>query len=286
MGDQHGNMIHLGERECSIQRRHQKVIEECPSPLVEQHLEMRHAMGEAAIRAARAAGYYNAGTVEFLVDQDHRFYFLEMNTRLQVEHPVTELVTGLDLVRLQIEIAAGSRLPLTQQQVSWRGSAIECRIYAEDPYNDFLPYPGKITRLSRPLGPGIRVDGCIYAGWTVPMEYDPLLAKLAVWAGTRADATARMIRALREYDVGGIRTNIGFFRQILEDAEFRAGNLHTGFIEEFFERHQRPKPSADLGAVAALAAAIHSQSRGATAAAQPDAPSSAWRREGRSGLLR
>ena len=286
MGDQHGNMIHLGERECSIQRRHQKVIEECPSPLVEQHVEMRHAMGEAAIRAARAAGYYNAGTVEFLVDQDRRFYFLEMNTRLQVEHPVTELVTGLDLVRLQIEIAAGGRLPLTQQQVSWRGSAIECRIYAEDPYHDFLPYPGKITRLSRPLGPGIRVDGCIYAGWTVPMEYDPLLAKLAVWAGTRADATARMIRALSEYDVGGIRTNIGFFRQILEDPEFRAGNLHTGFIEEFFERNQRPTPSADLAAVAALAAAIHSQSRTAAAAAQPDAPSSAWRREGRSGLLR
>jgi acetyl-CoA carboxylase biotin carboxylase subunit len=284
MGDQHGNMIHLGERECSIQRRHQKVAEECPSPLVEQHLEMRQAMGEAAIRAARAAGYYNAGTVEFLVDQDRRFYFLEMNTRLQVEHPVTELVTGLDLVRLQIEIAAGGRLPLTQQQVTWRGSAIECRIYAEDPYNDFLPYPGKITRLSRPLGPGIRVDGCIYAGWTVPMEYDPLLAKLAVWAGTRADATARMIRALSEYDVGGIRTNIGFFRQILEDPEFRAGNLHTGFIEEFFERHQRPQPSAELVAVAALAAAVHSQSR--TAAAQPDTPSSAWRQEGRSGLLR
>jgi acetyl-CoA carboxylase biotin carboxylase subunit len=286
MGDQHGTMIHLGERECSIQRRHQKVIEECPSPLVEQHLEMRHAMGEAAIRAARAAGYYNAGTVEFLVDQDRRFYFLEMNTRLQVEHPVTELVTGLDLVRLQIEIAAGGRLPLTQQQVSWRGSAIECRIYAEDPYNDFLPYPGKITRLSRPLGPGIRVDGCIYAGWTVPMEYDPLLAKLAVWAGTRADATARMIRALSEYDVGGIRTNIGFFRQILEDPEFRAGDLHTGFIEEFFERTQRPTPSAHLAAVAALAAAIHSQSRTTAAAAQPDAPSSAWRHEGRSGLLR
>jgi acetyl-CoA carboxylase biotin carboxylase subunit len=201
-----------------------------------------------------------------------------------VEHPVTELVTGLDLVRLQIEIAAGGRLPLTQQQVSWRGSAIECRIYAEDPYHDFLPYPGKITRLSRPLGPGIRVDGCIYAGWTVPMDYDPLLAKLAVWAGTRADATARMIRALSEYDVGGIRTNIGFFRQILEDPEFRAGNLHTGFIEEFFERHQRPQPSAELVAVAALAAAVHSQSR--TAAAQPDTPSSAWRQEGRSGLLR
>src|ERR1019366_8947832 len=182
----------------------QKVIEESPSPLVASKPEMRARMGEAAVKAARAAGYFNAGTVELLPDNDGNYYFLEMNTRLQVEHPVTELITGLDLVRLQIEIAAGGRLPLTQQQVSWRGSAIECRIYAEDPYHDFLPYPGKITRLSRPLGPGIRVDGCIYAGWTVPMEYDPLLAKLAVWAGTRADATARMIRALSEYDVGGI----------------------------------------------------------------------------------
>src|ERR1019366_1461385 len=158
MGDQHGNMIHLGERECSIQRRHQKVAEECPSPLVEQHLEMRQAMGEAAIRAARAAGYYNAGTVEFLVDQDRRFYFLEMNTRLQVEHPVTELVTGLDLVKLQVEIAAGGHLPFRQEDIAWRGAAIECRIYAEDPYNNFLPFPGKLTRLTRPLGPGIRLD--------------------------------------------------------------------------------------------------------------------------------
>ena len=149
LGDRHGNMVHLGERECSIQRRHQKVIEECPSPLVALHPEMRHEMGQAAIRAARAADYYNAGTVEFLVDSDRRFYFLEMNTRLQVEHPVTELVTGLDLVRLQVEIAAGAKLPFTQEEVAWRGAAIECRVYAEDPFNDFLPYPGKITRLSR-----------------------------------------------------------------------------------------------------------------------------------------
>jgi acetyl-CoA carboxylase biotin carboxylase subunit len=208
LGDRQGNMVHLGERECSIQRRHQKVIEECPSPLVATHPEMRRAMGEAAVRAALAAGYYNAGTVEFLVDQDRNFYFLEMNTRLQVEHPVTELVTGLDLVRHQVEIAAGARLPFTQEDVAWRGAAIECRIYAEDPYHDFLPFPGKVTRLMRPMGPGVRVDGGIYEGWTVPMEYDPLLAKLAVWADSREAATARMIRALREYDVGGIRTNI------------------------------------------------------------------------------
>ncbi len=285
LGDRHGNMVHLGERECSIQRRHQKVIEECPSPLVALHPEMRHAMGEAAIRAARAAGYYNAGTVEFLVDQDRRFYFLEMNTRLQVEHPITELVTGLDLVRLQVEIAAGARLPFGQEQVTWRGSAIECRVYAEDPYNNFLPYPGKITRLTHPLGPGVRIDGCIYSGWVVPMEYDPLLAKLAVWAGTRETAAERMLRALREYDVGGIRTNLGFFRQILEDAEFRAGRLHTGFIGEFFRRHTPPQPPGDLAAVAALTAALHTLSRNGAVSPQPSGVSR-WLEAGRNDLLR
>jgi acetyl-CoA carboxylase, biotin carboxylase subunit len=284
-GDRHGNMIHLGERECSIQRRHQKVIEESPSPLIAAHPEMRHEMGEAAVRAARAAGYYNAGTVEFLVDQDRRFYFLEMNTRLQVEHPITELVTGLDLVRLQVEVAAGGRLPLEQSQVTWTGSAIECRIYAEDPYNNFLPFPGKLTRLTRPLGPGIRLDGCVYEGWTVPMEYDPLLAKLAVWTGSRAESVDRMIRALREYDVGGIRTNIGFFRQILEDFEFKSGNLHTGFIEEFFARTPGRQAPPELRTVAALAAAIHSTKRNesATPAAERG---SRWLDTGRSELLR
>ena len=284
LGDRHGNMVHLGERECSIQRRHQKVIEECPSPLVAQYPEMRHAMGEAAIRAAKAADYYNAGTVEFLVDQDRRFYFLEMNTRLQVEHPITELVTGLDLVRLQVEIAAGTRLPFTQDQVSWRGCAMECRIYAEDPFNDFLPYPGKITRLTRPLGPGIRLDGCVYDGWTVPMEYDPLLAKLAVWADTRPNAIARMIRALGEYDVAGIRTNIAFFRQILEDPEFRGGALDTGFIEEFFRRTAPPEPRKDAAAVASLVAALHSASR-TMAAAPPSARPGRWLQQGREDLL-
>ncbi len=286
LGDRHGNMIHLGERECSIQRRHQKVIEESPSPLIAAHPEMRDAMGEAAVRAARAVGYYNAGTVEFLVDEQRRFYFLEMNTRLQVEHPITELVTGLDLVRLQVEIAAGARLPLDQPQVRWTGSAIECRIYAEDPYNDFLPYPGKLTRLTRPLGPGIRLDGCVYEGWTVPMEYDPLLAKLAVWAGTRAGAVDRMVRALREYDVGGIRTNIGFFRQILEDAEFRAGRLHTGFIEEFFARTRAAEAPAEVRAVAALAAALHATTRNGNGGAAPAGNGNRWLQAGRSDLLR
>jgi acetyl-CoA carboxylase biotin carboxylase subunit len=286
LGDRHGDMVHLGERECSIQRRHQKVIEESPSPLVAAHPEMRGEMGEAAIRAARAVGYYNAGTVEFLVDSDRRFYFLEMNTRLQVEHPITELVTGFDLVRLQVEIAAGGRLPFEQNDVRWTGSALECRIYAEDPYNHFLPYPGKLTRLTRPSGPGIRLDGCVYEGWTVPMEYDPLLAKLAVWAGTRGQAIDRMMRALREYDVGGIRTNIGFFRQILEDPEFRAGHLHTGFIDEFFARQAAADAPVDLRTVAALAAALHAGNRNGNGRTGPSAAVSRWVEAGRSELLR
>ena len=287
LGDRHGNMVHLGERECSIQRRHQKVMEECPSPLVERCPGMREAMGEAAIRIARAAGYYNAGTVEFLMDSERRFYFLEMNTRLQVEHPVTELVTGLDLVKLQVEIASGERLPFRQEDVAWRGWAIECRIYAEDPYNDFLPSPGKLTRLTRPLGPGIRLDASVYEGWTVPVEYDPLLAKLAVWAATRGEAIERTVRALREYDVSGIRTNIAFFRQILEDEAYRSGDLHTGFIEEFFRRRRPPEQPADLAAVAALAAALYTMERtrglqpGSTAAAE-----SPWLQAGRKESLR
>jgi len=285
LGDRHGSMVHLGERECSIQRRHQKVIEECPSPLVVEHPEMRAAMGAAAVQAAVGAGYYNAGTVEFLVDQGRNFYFLEMNTRLQVEHPVTELVTGLDLVRLQLEIAAGGRLPFTQRDVAWRGSAIECRVYAEDAYNNFLPYPGRITRLNRPFGPGVRLDAGVYPGWTVPMEYDPLLAKLAVWAGTREEATERMLRALGEYDVAGIRTNLPFFRQILEDPEFRAGHLHTGFIDEFFRRTPPPEAPAELAEIAALVAALHGNGRKPETAA-PAQAGSKWLQTGRSDLLR
>jgi acetyl-CoA carboxylase biotin carboxylase subunit len=290
LGDSRGNMVHLGERECSIQRRHQKVIEECPSPLMALYPEMRAAMGQAAVKAARAAGYYNAGTVEFLVDADRRFYFLEMNTRLQVEHPVTELVTGLDLVKLQIEIAAGAKLPFTQDEVAWRGSAIECRIYAEDPANNFLPFPGKITRLAEPSGPGVRLDSGVYEGWTVPMDYDPLLAKLAVWAPTREHAAARAVRALSEYHVGGIRANIGFFRQILDDPEFRAGNLHTGFIEEFMERTKAPAPPLDVEAVAALVAALHASAQNSGPEPRPSEPrpaeSSNWLTGGRNELLR
>src|SRR6266850_5271222 len=194
LADRHGNSIYIGERECTIQRRHQKVIEECPSPIVDAGLRAR--MGEAALKVVQAANYYNAGTVEFLVDAQRRFYFLEMNTRLQVEHPVTEMVTGLDLVKLQIAIAAGEELPLRQEDVVMRGSAIECRIYAEDPDNNFFPSPGKIVRLRKPSGPGVRDDGGVYEGWTVPIEYDPLISKLATWAPTRDEAIAQMRRAL------------------------------------------------------------------------------------------
>ncbi len=286
LGDRHGNLIHLGERECSIQRRHQKVIEECPSPLVAERPEMRQAMGEAALRVARAAGYYSAGTVEFLVDAASRFYFLEMNTRLQVEHPITELVTGLDLVHLQLRIAAGEELPVRQQEIDWRGSAIECRVYAEDPDNQFFPSPGRISQLDRPSGPGVRLDSGVYPGWTVPLDYDPLLAKLAVWGRTRDQAIQRMIRALEEYFVAGIKTNLSFFRRILQDARFRAGALHTGFIDEFFLRGQQEQPrDAKLETVAALVAAV-SVLEHRPASNGTGQPASNWLALGREELLR
>ena len=284
LGDQHGALLHLGERECSIQRRRQKVMEECPSPLVAAHPEMRARMGEAAVRVARAAGYYNAGTVEYLVYADRRFYFLEMNTRLQVEHPVTELVTGLDLVKLQIRIAAGEPLGLAQEDISWTGSAIECRVYAEDPDDRFFPSPGKITRLAEPAGPGVRLDSGVYEGFTVPMDYDPLLAKLAVWAGTREAAIARMSRALDEYHIAGIRTNLSFFRRVLQDPVFREGKLDTGFIDSFLSRSQPvAAPDIELRAVVALVAAVHGR---APAAEQAETSATRWRSEGREQLLR
>jgi acetyl-CoA carboxylase biotin carboxylase subunit len=229
LADEHGNTVWLGERECSIQRRHQKVLEESPSPMVDN--DMRRRMGEVAVKVAQAAHYTNAGTIEFLVDQQRNFYFLEMNTRLQVEHPVTELITGLDLVHLQIRIAAGEKLLFTQSDVQLRGHAIECRIYAEDPDNNYFPSPGKITLLLQPSGPGIRRDGGIYEGWTVPMDYDPLLAKLIGYGSDRQQAIMRLERALAEYFVGGIKTNISLFLRILGDADFRAGKLDTGYLD-------------------------------------------------------
>ncbi len=287
LADCHGNALHLGERECSIQRRHQKVIEECPSPLVQSRPGMREAMGEAALKVVRAAGYTNAGTVEFLVDRDGRFYFLEMNARLQVEHPITELVTGLDLVHLQFRVAAGEPLGLRQQDIRWRGHAIECRVYAEDPYNRFYPSPGRITQLSRPAGPGIRIDSGAYLGWMVPIEYDPLVAKLAVWAGTRPEAIRRMERALDEYTLDGIKTTLGFYRQVFASDAYRNAELHTGFIEEFFERDGAPHLAADPEAefAAALVAAIHSLTH-ADEAPSPGPARNRWLAAGREELLR
>jgi acetyl-CoA carboxylase biotin carboxylase subunit len=286
LGDQHGHLIHLGERECSIQRRHQKVIEECPSPVMLPHPELRAQMGEAAVRIARHAGYSNAGTMEFLVDGDRNFYFLEMNTRLQVEHPVTELVTGLDLVEWQLRIAAGERLTISQDEVKWSGSAIECRIYAEDPENQFLPSPGQITHLREPSGPGLRLDSGVYAGCTVPFDYDPLLAKLAAWGPSRERAIGRLDRALAEYSVAGIRTNTAFFREILADAEFREGRLSTGFLDGFFKRRfsgvNARESNLEVEAAAAIAAAA-SRPR-----AEPAAPEtrSGWLAAAREGMLR
>jgi len=235
--DTHGHVVHLGERECSIQRRHQKVIEECPSPINDPDLRQR--MGAAAIRITLAVSYVGAGTVEFLLsDVSREFYFLEMNTRLQVEHPVTELVTGFDLVREQINVAAGAGLSFTQEEVRWQGHAIECRVYAEDPENNFFPSPGKITFLRAPSGPGIRDDSGVVAGDEVSIYYDPMISKLAVWGHTRAEAIDRMRRALDEYAVSGIKTTLPFFREIVRDEEFIAGHLDTGFIARFNERRQ------------------------------------------------
>jgi len=285
LGDQHGNLIHLGERECSLQRRHQKVIEECPSPLMRLHPELRDRMGEAALRVARAAGYYNAGTVEFLVDANLDFYFLEMNTRLQVEHPVTEWVTGLDLVHQQLRIAAGKPLDIRQEDVHWRGSSLECRIYAEDPENNFLPSPGKITRLERPAGPGVREDSGVYLGWTIPMEYDPLLAKLSVHAPTRDLAIARMRTALEEYSLDGVKTTIAFFRGILEDPVFQAGELHTGFLDEHFARRPKVSCPEDVEEIAALVGALD-WARHASGPKAAKETVSNWKRAGRAGELR
>jgi acetyl-CoA carboxylase, biotin carboxylase subunit len=255
LADEHGNTVYLGERECSVQRRHQKVIEESPSAIVDE--DMRRRMGAVAVQAARSAGYTNAGTVEFLVDAQRNFYFLEMNTRLQVEHPVTELVTGLDLVHLQLRVASGEKLPFRQEDVRLRGHAIECRIYAEDPDNNFFPSPGGITQLLRPSGPGIREDSGVYEGWTVPLDYDPMLSKLIAFGADRSAAIARMRRALDEYFVGGIKTNLPLFRRILGHPDFLAARLDTGFLDRLLA--DKPQPDSidgSLEQIAALAAAL------------------------------
>ena len=289
LADEHGSAVYLGERECSVQRRHQKVIEEAPSAVVDADLRAR--MGAVAVQAAKSSGYANAGTVEFLVDRERKFYFLEMNTRLQVEHPVTEIVTGLDLVHLQFQIAAGEKLPFTQDDIRLRGHALECRIYAEDPDNNFFPSPGKIAKLLRPSGPGIREDSGVYEGWTVPLDYDPMMSKLIAFAPDRPAALARMRRALDEYFVGGIKTNLSLFRRILEHPDFQEARIDTGFLDRLLASEAgHPNDNDSLAKVAAISAAIFSaissskvngdNGKNGKAAARGSA-SSAWKRAAR-----
>jgi acetyl-CoA carboxylase, biotin carboxylase subunit len=284
MADEHGHCVYLGERECSVQRRHQKVIEEAPSAVVSEDLRRR--MGEAAVRLALSAGYVNAGTVEFLVDGKENFYFLEMNTRLQVEHPVTEMVTGLDLVHLQLRVAMGEPLPITQEDVRLRGHAIECRIYAEDPDNNFFPSPGLITRLVQPGGPGIREDCAVFAGWRVPLDYDPMLSKLVAFAPTREMAIDRMLRALDEYVIGGIKTNIGLFRRILTDADFRAARIDTGYLERLLGAGPSVVEEIVPEDVVAVAAALFAASAKRETVTESTARESRWAEAGRREGLR
>jgi acetyl-CoA carboxylase biotin carboxylase subunit len=279
LADRHGQLVHLFERECSIQRRHQKVIEESPSPLLTP--ELRSRMGELAVSLARRVGYLGAGTLEFLVDEERRPYFLEMNTRLQVEHPVTELVTGVDLVQLQIRIAEGERLPFVQDQLVQRGHAIECRVYAEDPDAGFLPSPGEILALRVPGGPGVRDDSGVYEGWRVPLAYDSLLSKLIVWAESRERALERMRRALAEYRVVGVRTTLPFFERVLADPGFRAGDFDTSFIEQLLARGEAARPRPLVLAVAAAAIRAFRERQNSFARGARTAAASPWRLAGR-----
>jgi len=267
LADSHGSAIHVLERECSIQRRHQKIIEETPSPVMTP--ELRDAMGKAAVAAARASRYVNAGTVEFLVDENRNFYFLEVNTRLQVEHPITEMITGIDLVRQQISIAAGNRLSFAQEDIAGRGHAIECRIYAEDPENDFFPSPGKIAYLKEPSGPGIRSDCGIYTGFTVPFEYDPILSKLIVHAETREKAIARMTRALQAYVILGVKTPIPFLIDILASDAFAGGETCTNFIPTYFADWKPQAKNADLARIAYIVNAVGKKPAGKSSSYEP-----------------
>ncbi len=285
--DGHGNAIHLGERECSIQRRHQKVIEEAPSALLDE--KMRRQMGEAAVAAVKSSDYVNAGTIEFIVDKHRHFYFLEMNTRLQVEHPVTEMVTGLDLVKLQLEIAAGAKLPFDQSEVKLNGHAIECRIYAEDPENNFIPTIGRITHLHKPDGFGVREDTGVYEGDEISVYYDPMISKLVAWGADREDAIRRMRRALREYEIAGVKTTIPFCLWVLQHEKFCAGDFDTHFVPNYFigneaalQRDGQPDWKK-LQAVAALAAVLERETRTPSLSAPRNneaAPSSSWKKRG------
>jgi acetyl-CoA carboxylase biotin carboxylase subunit len=280
LGDHHGNAVHVFERECSVQRRHQKVVEESPSPLLTPGL--RHRMGELAVALVRRVGYANAGTLEFLVGADRQPYFLEMNTRLQVEHPVTEMVTGLDLVKLQIRIAQGEPLPFRQEDLGQRGHAIECRVYAEDPESGFLPTPGRIVALRVPGGPGVRDDSGVFEGGEVPIHYDPLVSKLVVWAESRDEAIRRMRRAVGEYRVVGIKTTLPFFGRLLQHPAFVAGDYDTSFAGTVLAAADgRPARVVDIAVAAAAIRALEErrQARIAPVAAGVPAWGAAGRRE-------
>ena len=278
LADTHGTAVHLFERECSIQRRHQKVIEESPSPFLTP--ELRERMGRLAVALVREAGYVNAGTLEFLVDAEKNPYFLEMNTRLQVEHPVTELVTGLDLVQLQIAVAQGEPLPFRQQELQQRGHAIECRVYAEDPDSGFLPSPGRILALRVPGGPGVRDDSGVYEGYEVPIHYDPLISKLITHGRSREHALRRMQRAVAEYKVLGIKTTLPFFERVLRHPDFVAGDFDTSFVERVFEREdaERARPWEVAVAAAAIRALRDRQAQ--RLAGNSNEAGSAWWRQG------
>ncbi|HSP33396.1 MAG TPA: acetyl-CoA carboxylase biotin carboxylase subunit [Thermoanaerobaculia bacterium] len=280
LGDQHGNLVYIGERECTLQRRHQKVVEECPSPVVDQPLRQR--LGAMAVQAARAVNYFSAGTIECLMGPDKQFYFLEMNTRLQVEHPVTEMVWGVDIVKEQLRIAMGEKLRYRQEDLKPSGHAIECRIYAEDPSRKFAPSPGLIRYINLPQGPGVRNDNGVYAGFTVPVYYDPMLSKLICHAPTREDAIARMRRALSEYRVDGIETSIPFFTAIMNDADFQAANFDTSYLARLLERidfsHSATRDGQTEAAIAAAAIMAFEESQNVRI--EPDRES-AWRRAGR-----
>lgn len=279
-GDQHGNVIHLFERECSVQRRHQKVIEEAPSSILTP--ELRKKMGEAAVNVAKAANYYNAGTVEFIVDENLNFYFLEMNTRLQVEHPVTEMITGLDLVKLQIRIAEGEKLPIQQEDLHIRGHAIEVRVYAEDPANNFLPDIGTLKTYVRPQGHGIRVDDGFEQGMKIPFYYDPMIAKMTVHDETRARAINKTIRAIDEYEITGIETTLSFCRFVLTHDAFRTGNFDTKFVEKYFNPSVlKPKPDNEeemLASILATQALKFNDKNSASPLSSHHEPGKNWRK--------
>ncbi len=278
-GDQHGNVVHLFERECSIQRRHQKVVEEAPSCVLTP--ELRKKMGEAAVNAAKAAAYFNAGTIEFILDEKMNFYFLEMNTRLQVEHPVTELITGIDLVKLQIHVAQGEKLPFRQEDLNINGHAIEVRVYAEDPANNFLPDIGTLTTYKRPQGNGIRVDDGFEQGMTIPFYYDPMIAKMICHAQTRDQAIAKTVRAIDEYEITGVETTLGFCRFVMQHQAFRSGQFDTRFVENYFTGKVLKPGSDETEEMIAAAMAVdelgtNGKPRPSPSAAAPEA--SRWKK--------